>query len=280
MKTPVGSKHRGYIEQFFGSAHWKRCMKAGANNYTGNNITAKGRGVNVDMLDANKNNRPAIGDEAFHQIENFFYRLRCMPQSNGVSKQEEWLEAWAKLTPAQKRPIDDQQFLLKFGIEHNYKGEGIRISNRGVEPRINGVKYSYDLEKYDLEHIGKTVSILYDPADMSRVLVTDFDRVRLLAYDARLASRTLEDSSEGSRTYLNTLFLEKKEIVAKVSAKAEQRKQILLEQAIDAETVLQAGIMVKDIKQGAEDMLLSNMIEDYSNTPSINNIVDFIDDQL
>jgi hypothetical protein len=37
-----GNKHRGYIEQFFGIDHWKRCQKlVSEGNWSGNNITAK-----------------------------------------------------------------------------------------------------------------------------------------------------------------------------------------------------------------------------------------------
>ncbi|MBS1747218.1 MAG: hypothetical protein JST21_13695, partial [Bacteroidetes bacterium] len=115
--TPVGSKHRGYIEQFFRTPHWKRAQKlSSAANWTGNNMTAKYRGVNTEYVDANMKNRPQIGHEAFAQIEGFFYRLRHMKQDNGLSKEQEWLQAFNGLTSDNKRQIDEEQLLYAIGI--------------------------------------------------------------------------------------------------------------------------------------------------------------------
>jgi len=255
--TPVGSKNRGYLEQFFGNHHWKRCLKLGANNYTGNNITAKHRGVNMEVLALNKKNRPLIGNEAHEQIENFFHRLRHLPQSNGISKHAQWMEAWNNMPAENKKPISDEQFLLKFGLEHNYNGEGLRISNKGVQPRIEGKKYDYDLVDYRIEDINKKVSVLYDPYDMSRVLVTDFNGFRMMAHDARLNPRALQDCKDtDSRTYLNATLGEKQRAVEGIAAKSDRRKLVLESAGIDAEGLLQAGVMVKEIKQAAEQRML------------------------
>jgi len=260
-----GNKQRGYIEQFFGSPHWKRCIKAGANNYSGNNITAKGRGVNQEVLNQNKKDWPMIGSESVAQVEQFFHRLRFMPQSNGISKHEQWLEAWNKLPGERKRQISDEQFLLKFGIEHNHLGQGRQITNRGFEPQINGVKYSYDVEEYNLDHIGKSVSMLYDPIDMSRVLLTDFDKVRIIARDARIQPRALADAHVDSRTFLNSILKEKKDIVEGIDKINSKRKGVVASSYVDAESLLQAGIIVKEIKQDAEQRVLGAMIANKSN---------------
>jgi hypothetical protein len=256
FKTPVGSKHRGYIEQFFGTSHWKNCLKLGANNYSGNNMTAKFRGVNQEALERNKKDRPTIGNEAIQQIENFFHRLRHMPQSNGISKHDQWLEAFNAMPVEKKRMITDEQFLLKLGIEHKPKGEGMRITNAGLKPQINGVRYNYDLQTYRLEDIGKRVSVIYDPYDMSRVLVTNFEELRMMAYDAALNSRALQDASVDSRTYLNATFNEKQNDVNYIAAKSTRRKEVLQAAGIDPEGLLQAGVMVKEIRQGAEQKVL------------------------
>jgi hypothetical protein len=265
--TPVGSKNRGYLEQFFGNVHWKRCLKIGANNYTGNNITAHYRGVNTEVVAANKKNRPLIGNEAITQIENFFHRLRHLPQSNGQSKHQQWMQAFEKME--NKRLINDEQFLLKFGIEHNHLGEGLRITNKGVQPIINGVKYNYDLAEYEMSDINKRVSVLYDPYDMSHVLVTDFGGVRKMAYDARLNPRALEDCRDtDSRLYLNATLNEKRDQVGQITAKAERRKLVMTSAGYDAETLLQANVMVKELKQKSESKMLVQTIDandDYLN---------------
>lgn len=256
----TGNKNRGYIEQFFGSAHWKRCLKLGANNYSGNNMTAKYRGVNMEVFDRNSKDRRLVGPEAVEQIENFFHRLRTMPQSNGMSKQQQWLEAFNAMPASERKQITDEQFLLTFGIAHQPKnGELPRISNRGLECQINGVRYSFDIVGgTPIHEIGKQVNVLYDPYDMSRVLLTDYKGLRLMAREARLHPRALKDAHLDSRTYLNAVLNEKVDVVNRISEKAEKRQQILTENFFDAEAVLQAGIMVKEIKQRAEQKVLAN----------------------
>lgn len=266
VKAPVGSKHRGYIEPFFGSSHWKTCLKLGAINYTGNNITTANAGVNREFVNKNIKNRPLIGNESISQVEQFFHNLRHLPTSKGVSKHNEWLEAWNNLDVSKKRPITDEQFLLKFGINHNYRGDGIRITNRGVEPQINGVRYSYDLEQYDLQHIGKSVSLLYDPFDMSRILITDFDKVRILGYEARLQSRSLTDGEVDSRKYLNILLEQKKDAVKSISKKSAKRKEIIQDHFEDAEAILVSGVMVKEIKQHSEEVMMKQIMQNNSSS--------------
>lgn len=262
IKTPVGSKNRGFIENAFGSPHWKRCLKIGANNYVGNNMTAKFRGVNTDAVARNKKDRPLIGAEAHSQIENFFHRLRHLPQSNGISKHEQWLNAFNAMPLQEKRLINDEQFLLKLGVEHNENGRTIRITNRGVEPQIAGQRFSFDLEGGSwMEHIGKQVKVIYDPYDMSRVLVTDYEKVRLIGREARLNPRALHDADTDSRTYLNSILMEKQQEVEGISIRSERRKQVLASAGIDAESLLQEGVMVKEIKQAAEQRMIAETVD-------------------
>jgi hypothetical protein len=264
--TPVGSKNRGYIENFFGNSHWKRCQKAGVNNFSGNNITAKHRGVNMEWLEQQKANRPLIGDEAYDQIDQFFHRLRYMETEKGISKHEEWMNAWNKMPDSEKRIISDAQYLYKFGIEHNYRGKGIEITNRGIEPTINGVDYSYDLDEYDISLIGKKVSVFYDPFDMSRVLITDHDRVRMMAHEAILNPRALRDHSEDTRKYLNSIHNENKDIVEQISQRTEARRQRLAENNISPEDILLNLSMSKELKQAAEVQYIAQNTQKEENT--------------
>lgn len=256
--TPVGSKNGRYIEAFFGTPHWKRCLKLGANNYSGNNVTALARGVNMEQLARNKKSRPMIGLEAERQIENFIHRLRHLPQSNGQSKHEQWMAGWQALGEDKKRAISDEQFLLKFGIRHP---EPNTITNKGLKPMIGGVRYNYDMAEYDIRHIGKSVTVIYDPFDMSRVLATDNAGLRMMAHDARLTPRALEDCRDtNARLYVNATLEQKQRDVEWLADKAEKRKQILAAEGIDAETILQAGVLVKELKAGAETRLLTGMM--------------------
>lgn len=262
FETPVGSKKRGYLEQFFSSPLWKRSLKAGATNYTGNNMTAVNRGVNLEELDRNKADRLTL-DEGRTQVENFFARLRHTPGTSGKTKQQEWLEAWANTPDDRKRPITDEQFLLKFGVLHRPKsGKAIAITNGGVEPQILGRQYSFEVpvDLY-LENVGKKVHILYDPYDMSRVLCTDFGSLRFTATASRLQPRALADYQPGDRRLLNAFLAEKLDDVKKVAARKERRKEVLREHMVDAETLLQGGIMIKELKQQAEEQAFIGLTE-------------------
>lgn len=266
-----GNKHRGYIEQFFGSDHWKRCQKSvSEGNWSGNNITAKNRGVNVEMLNQNEKLRPLIGAPAEQQIENFFHLLRNMPyitreNMNGPSPEQLFIEKWNQLSEADKRPITDEQFLLTFGIKHQPKHtSGIRITNRGVEPQIKNQKYSYDLpETWMYSKLkGELVEVYYDPFDFSRVLVTNHKDIRFIAKSAELQPRALKDYQQtGSRSYLNTLLAEKKEQVQYAAEASEKRKRLTGSvNHYNAEAMLQGGVLVKDEKYIAEQ----KMLEEYS----------------
>jgi hypothetical protein len=77
--TPVGSKNRGWLENLFGHVDWERSLKLGNNNYTGHNITARTRGVNMEVVKAEKKVWPHIS-EAADQMATLVNRLRTMPQ--------------------------------------------------------------------------------------------------------------------------------------------------------------------------------------------------------
>lgn len=268
-----GNKHRGYIEQFFGSPLWKRSQQlVSQNNWTGNNITAKTRGVNDDVLRLNVKNRPMIGNEAELQIENFFHLLRHMPdfkrdEMDAKSKEQQFIAEWNEMKQEDKRMISDEQFLLTFGIEHRPQNRSITISNRGIEPQIGNNKYSYDMpeawmyERYN----GAKVQVVYDPYDMSRVLITNNDDIRFIATTAQLQPRALKDQYCGSRTYLNAILEDKKEMVKKVTEEAGSRQQLVDRSNYNAEAILQGGALIKEMKNEAEARYLEGT----------NNAVDF-----
>jgi hypothetical protein len=262
------NKHRGYIEQLFASPHFKRCQKLGANNYNGNNVTAKNAGVNLEALHLNRRNRPLIGDEAEEQIEKFFYRLRHLPDvtrdnMEALSKEKQWLSKWNSLSNEEKRPINDEQFLMIFGIRHEPQGREITITNRGVEPQINNRKYSYDLPDYVqmMEFIGQKVNVIYDPYDMSRVLVTNEENIRFIAREATLQPRALQDTYASSRHMLNVMLNDKSEQVKAVAAKAANRKLIIGRSSNDPESILLGGFMPKELKNDVEHRYLTNQAD-------------------
>lgn len=260
--TPVGSKGRGYIEQFFGTTFFKNCMKIGANNYSGNNITAKTNGVNRELLDINKSLRPTV-DEAPAQIEAFFHRLRNMTtKEGGISKQQEWLNAWNTTSDEYKKQISDETFLLIFGTVSNERTDGITITNRGVEPQIGNVQYSYDLPFNIISnYVGMKVKAVYDENNMDRVLLTNFNDFRCIATTTKYLASNMADTVKGGRSNLNELLSYKLMQVEYSANKATERKQILVENDLDVEALLQAGAVIpKLLKQQAEERSASSYV--------------------
>jgi hypothetical protein len=269
-----GNKHRGYIEQFFGSYHWKRSQKLVSDgNWNGNNVTAKFSGVNEDELRLNAKNRPMVGDEAETQIETFFDALRHMPaftreNMNAPSKEQQWLKAFNELPIEKKRPITDEQFLLMFGKKHAPQERTITITNAGINPQIGNTKYKYDMPEawmYD-EYPGEKVTVIYDCFDMSRVLITNDKNIRFIATTSELAPRALEDTYTGSRTYLNTILEDKKEQTAKVEKRMSKIKAMMPKDNSDGMALMQGRVLVKNIKNAAEQKVLETSYktqEDY-----------------
>jgi hypothetical protein len=263
IDSRLGNKSgRGFIEQSFGTNFWKNCLKLTGDNYTGNNITAKNRGVNVEFLAKTTKNRQMIGDEASTQIEQFFFNLRHLKQSNGYSKQEEWLLAWVEMPEDKKRAISDEQFLQTFGIEHNYRGNGVKITTGGIDFQINNCKYSYQLEQYNTNLIGKTVSVIYDSNDLSRVLLTNHDDVRVMATTTQFIPRALADHDTDSIKYMRQLQEEQNKHVNKVADKVSERKKLIRSNFIEAEAILQAGVIVKEVKHKAETLYIGGNVEE------------------
>jgi transposase InsO family protein len=264
-----GNKHRGYIEQLFGSPHFKRAEKLAAHNalnYNGNNLTARYRGVNLEVVHAHRKNRPVVGAEADQQVERLFAYAQQMPFISRQGGEEPSLEAqfkqrWAALPADKRRPISYEQYLLYFGFVHQPQGRSITISNRGVEVQIHGRRYSYDLPAGvdELQLIDKRVQVVYDPYDMSTVLITDFDRIRLLVSSAQLQARALEDAQPNSRHLLNQVLAHKRDTVAR-AAEGWQRRQASGLQT-DPELALLGAVMPKEtrnaIESKAERLLIS-----------------------
>jgi hypothetical protein len=177
-----------------------------------------------------------------------------MPGADGKSKQQQWLEAWCEMPEADKRPMNEMQFLSKFGIRHLPKnGSRNTITNGGIEPTIRGISYSYHVPPaLYLPNVGKKVNVLYDPYDMSRVLVTDDEHLRFVARSTQFVPRAMADFNRGDRTYLNALLDEKRDDAKAIASKAAEREQTLRRSGIDAQGLLQAGVMLKELKQAAE----------------------------
>lgn len=257
-ESAFGSKNRGWLENLFGHVDWKRSLKQRpdgypSNNFTGNNISSKNLGFNQEYL-----NRMFRGKQLPHiedsgkWISAHAERLRTLPigyEEGAKSRQELWLEAWNQLPDSEKRPMTEMQFLMKFGLLHNLNG-GNTITKQGVQPTIAGTKYSYAVPPaYYLPNVGKKVQTLYNPFDMSRVLITDGQNLRFMAQHITPVAGCMKDMGEGGRSFLNQILEEKRQDVERVTESQQARKNRLLEAGESVDAVLQLGAMAqKELK--------------------------------
>ena len=265
-ESPVNSKNRGWLENFFGHIDWKRCLKTDTDgtpaiNYTGNNITAKNAGFNREMSRINAKLYPHT-TEAPAQIEAFVNRLRKVHDDGEQSREMQWLEAWTKLPDEEKRQITDEQFLVLFGMPHSI-GNGSRnsIEKTGITATIMGQKISYAVPPaLYLKNVGKKVDVVYDPFDLSRVLITDGQGLQFVAYEMKGIAGTYRDmqlAGEGSRAFLNQVLNEKKADVSHIVEQREQRMARLQSAGVDIDHVIQqGGFVAKEIAQAAENAYL------------------------
>ncbi len=268
-KSPTGSKNRGWIENMFGTVDWKRCLKASTDgtpavNYTGNNITASKAGYNREASRQNQKQFPHTS-EAPAQIEAFVNRFRQIDLEGKGSREMRWLEAWGRLPEEDKRQITDEEFMILFGIKHDWQNS---IEKTGVTATLMGQKLSFAVPPaLYLPNVGKKVDVYYDPFDLSRVLVTDGERLRFMAQQMTPVPGTYRDmqlAGEGSRAFLNQILAEKKADVNTIVQQREARMQRLADAGIDIEYVLQqGGYVAKEISQAAEQAYLRNEGSDY-----------------
>lgn len=236
VKVPRGK----YIEQSFGQK-WHQALSMYP-NYNGHNVTAKTK-VNTDHLELNKKNFPTV-EQAPTQVYQFIEILRhLINDKTGLSRQEEWINAFHNSEKSKAHQISDMQFLTKLGIPHTHTN---KITNRGITPAINCVERMYEVpEAIYLDTVGKTVQVVYDPFDYSRILVTDFANINFIAREQVLMPSAIADFEPGDRTRLNEKLAEKARQMKHISDKGQTRKDILEANQIDIHGQLKAGIRTK-----------------------------------
>jgi hypothetical protein len=241
-KAPRGK----YIERAFGT-QWHQQL-AFYNNYSGHNITAKQK-LNTDLIEKNKKDFPYTS-QASIQIEHFINTMRNLKGENGVTKKQQWIEAFNNSDKSKQRSIDDMQMLLLFGKKHDYKNT---ISNRGITPAINCVERTYEIpNEIYLDTVGRTAQVIFDQFDYSRILV-DTGNLRFIAKEVELMPSAIADYKPGDGQRFHAKLLEKKNHVKAVSDAKDERLNILSDNGIDAEGLLRVGVLLpKNVKQSIE----------------------------
>lgn len=251
--TPAAARApRGkYIERSFGK-EWHRVLKL-YDNYAGSNITSKTR-LNPDNVNAVRKNFPTA-EEAPAIIAEFINRMR---QYKG--RQMQWITAFHNSEKSKERAIGAEEMLLLFGKRHLTRNgeEGNTITNDGINITVGGIKYNYDIpEAIALQNIGRKVQVIYEERDMSRVLITDGHGLREVIYEPDLMPSAIADYQDGDGKRLREQFNRKSRELSMQDEAGNKRKIVLEAGGLNAQSLLQAGVLDKGIKQEAQHTYIS-----------------------
>lgn len=237
------------IERSFGT-EWHNALKH-YSNYAGHNITAKEK-HNGDFAQSNLKNRPSL-QEAPALIARFIDTLRSLEWKNsGKSRQQVWLEGFRNMETGQIKQITEEVYLQRFGRRHEYENT---VRNTGITVTIGEIRRHYDVpEDVYRQAVGKKVRVVYDPGDMSRVLV-EGDRLRFVATENVPMPMALADMKPGDRERLNAVLERKKRLREENKQAREKRRAILERIGTDAQSLLQAGVMLKEARFGASEIV-------------------------
>lgn len=237
------------IERSFGT-EWHNALKH-YSNYAGHNITAKEK-HNGDFAQSNLKNRPSV-QEAPALIARFIDTLRSLEwKDSGKSRQQVWLEGFRNMEAGQIKQITEEVYLQRFGRRHEYENT---VRNTGITVTIGEIRRHYDVpEDVYRQAVGKKVRVVYDPGDMSRVLV-EGDRLRFVATENVPMPMALADMKPGDRERLNAVLERKKRLREENKQAREKRRAILERIGTDAQSLLQAGVMLKEARFGASEIV-------------------------
>lgn len=261
-KVPQGK----YIEASFG-IEWHQVLKAlPFNNYAGHNIKAK-EDRNTDAVAENAKNHPPI-EQMPQIIEGFIniMRTKANPKT-GVSRQIEWLKAFHDSEKSRKKHIDVATKLSIVGKKR--EGLPLTITSKGIIGTFEGEKLRFDLpDEVIFNYNGAKVDVFYDPSKMDQVMITDGKGLRFVTGQYELMPSAIADYEEGDAKRLHQAFDNKKKISEKLTSVLQEKLAALDGTNIDPESLLQAGVMLKDIKNDNEAAYIQQLYGKKAELPS------------
>ncbi|WP_160711260.1 hypothetical protein [Chitinophaga solisilvae] len=235
-----------YIERTFGT-RWHQHLRRFP-NYAGNNITSGFR-LNPEHVERSKRLYPHK-DDSCQILESFIDGLRRDPQPRtGMTRQEVWKAAFNASELAREKEISEEQFLFLFGILHDYSNT---ITNGGIRLTIDGNVHEYEIPEQYLRFAGKKIQAYYDPYNFSRILVTDGQQLRFIAHSYEKLPAARADYQADDQEKLFRQLHRKKAYIDTILRNKKNRESILEQHQLDAAGLLQARVMVKEIRQAAE----------------------------
>ena len=244
-----------YIERVFGKPLHK-VLKAFP-NYSGANITAKSVSArpNPDALQKRSKDFPAK-KHAATVIEMAINTMRhSVAGGTTQTRQQIWVDAFLTNDFCRERAITNERKLELLGVRHQPK-EPARLKVNGLNFQLNNKAYSYDIPAALFpENNNKAVEIFYDPANMSEVLVTDGKGIRFVAESYRYQPAALADMHEGDGHLLRERMDDKQTITNKLIDYVQNRDERLEREEIDAQSLIQAGILTKEVNHRAQKII-------------------------
>ncbi|NNV54566.1 hypothetical protein [Limnovirga soli] len=259
VDNTLGSKRNRYIEQSFGKKWHKDLKEIALVGYAGHNMSSQTR-INPDALNNNLKNVPHIS-EAPGYISLFIDKIRNRKNEKGQTLTEQWKASFASSEIAQERQISYAHMLDLFGVRHSVASARNpelpnSITKEGVVCRLNNEEYTYDVpDTIRLDYTGANVQVIYSPLDVSRVLVTDYKKLRFIANTTYIMPSAAVDFTENDNKVFWAKMTAKRKLVEWVAEQKAKRQDTLNAAGIDANGLLQAGILTKEIKQEAEAYL-------------------------
>lgn len=257
--TPAALKNAQskYIERAFGTDWHKLLKQLFLHNYSGHNVTSKTK-LNTDKLLTRL--FPDVS-EAGRMIEGFMQALRHTPRKGqAVSRQEEWIAAFQAAEKSRAKLLRKEEYLTIFGTPHTYTN---RIQANGLQVTLDGQKMVYELsQELIYAHIGKQVQVHYDPTDFNTVLISDGRGLRFTASTYQKVPSAFADYKPGDADRIKALQEEKRTLMPRLQQGIDERKEILERYRIDAESRLQAGVLVKEISHNDQRVLTQNTREE------------------
>ncbi len=241
------------IEQSFGHV-WHEALKlvsAKTFNYSGHNITAKKK-INREFIDKYKKMWPQA-EQAVDQVAAFIHYLRNVKSNEqDKSRQQVWLEGWNAMHPERKKLLSHENRLMTCGIARTEYTT--KVTNYGIKLTVNGEEHLYQLSPEDYDQcLGLTGYVTYEPTDMNTILFVAMEgAVRVVAHAYQKFPMALADFKPGDHERLNKMLERKKQFSQKYLNRGQERAMNLLEKNIQVESIMQAGVLTKEIKNSAE----------------------------
>jgi hypothetical protein len=269
-----------YIERVFGKPLHK-ILKVYP-NYSGANITAKTR-INTDAMQKRAKDFPDKS-RAQEVIEMTINAMRhSISSGTEKSKQELWLEAFHASGFCKGRAITNERKLELVGVKHEPR-EPVRLQATGLKFQVNNIKYHFDIPAQLFpQYNDRKVELIYDPYDMSQVLVTDNKGLRFVADKYIYQPAAIADMKPGDGKRLNERNEDKKQIAAKLVDFVQSRDERLQRANIDAQSLLQASVLTKAMNHKAQKTLTGYHAEGEDNVvqlPIVERITQSIYDEM